>query len=137
MTSSLEDKCLEEDLGDGLHQSLEAKENLKIQFENQTLASITYQNYFKLYNKLCGCTGTALTEAQEFYEIYNLNVITIPTNKEMIRKDLNDQIYRTENEKDDAIVKLVQEKHGLDSQFLIFTSSINKSEHYSKLLNEK
>ena len=123
--------------GDGLHQSLEAKENLKIQFENQTLASITYQNYFKLYNKLCGCTGTALTEAQEFYEIYNLNVITIPTNKEMIRKDLNDQIYRTENEKDDAIVKLVQEKHGLGQPILIFTSSINKSEHYSKLLNEK
>ena len=123
--------------GDGLHQSLEAKENLKIQFENQTLASITYQNYFKLYNKLCGCTGTALTEAQEFYEIYNLNVITIPTNKEMVRKDLNDQIYRTEKEKDNAIVKLVQEKHGLGQPILIFTSSINKSEHYSKLLNEK
>ena len=92
--------------GDGLHQSLEAKENLNIQFENQTLASITYQNYFKLYKKLCGCTGTAVTEAQEFYEIYNLNVVTIPTNKEMIRKDLNDQIYRTEKEKDEAIVKL-------------------------------
>ena len=86
---------------------------------------------------MCGCTGTALTEAQEFYEIYNLNVITIPTNKEMVRKDLNDQIYRTEKEKDNAIVKLVQEKHGLGQQILIFTSSINKSEHYSKLLNEK
>ena len=123
--------------GDGLHQSLEAKENLNIQFENQTLASITYQNYFKLYKKLCGCTGTAITEAQEFYEIYNLNVITIPTNKQMIRKDLNDQIYRTEIEKDDAIVKLVNEKYTLGQPILIFTSSINKSEHYSKLFNKK
>ncbi len=123
--------------GDGLHQSLEAKENLNIQFENQTLASITYQNYFKLYKKLCGCTGTAITEAQEFYEIYNLNVITIPTNKQMIRKDLNDQIYRTEIEKDGAIVKLVNEKYTLGQPILIFTSSINKSEHYSKLFNKK
>ena len=123
--------------GDGLHQSLEAKENLNIQFENQTLASITYQNYFKLYKKLCGCTGTALTEAQEFYEIYNLNVLTIPTNKKMIRNDLNDQIFRTEKEKDDAIVKLIYDKHYLGQPILIFTSSINKSEHYSKLLDEK
>ena len=84
--------------GDGLHQALEAKENLKIQMENQTLASITYQNYFKLYKKLAGCTGTAVTESQEFYEIYNLNVVVIPTNKEMIRKDWNDQIFRTEKE---------------------------------------
>ena len=123
--------------GDGLHQSLEAKENLAIQTENQTLASITYQNYFKLYEKLCGCTGTAITEAQEFYEIYNLKVISVPTNKEMIRKDLNDQIYRTETEKDNAIVKLVNEKHKLGQPILIFTSSINKSEHYSKLLSER
>ena len=123
--------------GDGLHQSLEAKENLKIQFENQTLASITYQNYFKLYNKLCGCTGTAQTEAQEFFEIYNLNVITIPTNKKMIRQDLNDQIYRTEKEKDDAIVELVLKTFNLGQPILVFTSSINKSEHYSKLFNQK
>ncbi len=123
--------------GDGLHQSLEAKENLKIQFENQTLASITYQNYFKLYNKLCGCTGTAQTEAQEFFEIYNLNVITIPTNKKMIRQDLNDQIYRTEKEKDDAIVELVHKTFNLGQPILVFTSSINKSEHYSKLFNQK
>ena len=82
--------------GDGLHQALEAKENLKVQMENQTLASITYQNYFKLYKKLAGCTGTAVTESQEFYEIYNLGVVVIPTNKEMIRKDWNDQIFRTE-----------------------------------------
>ena len=123
--------------GDGLHQSLEAKENLAIQFENQTLASITYQNYFKLYNKICGCTGTAATEAQEFYEIYNLKVIEIPTNKNMIRKDLNDQIFRTEKEKDEAIVKLVDEKFNLGQPLLIFTSSINKSEHYSELFNKK
>ena len=123
--------------GDGLHQSLEAKEKLAIQFENQTLASITYQNYFKLYNKLCGCTGTAVTEAQEFYEIYNLKIITIPTNKEMIRKDLNDQIYRTQLEKDNAITNLVYEKYKLGQPLLIFTSSINKSEHYSHLFNKK
>ncbi len=123
--------------GDGLHQSLEAKEKLDIQFENQTLASITYQNYFKLYKKLCGCTGTAATEAQEFYEIYNLNVVAIPTNKKMIRKDLNDQIYRTSQEKDSAIIKLVNEKYILGQPILLFTSSINKSEHYSELFNGK
>ncbi len=123
--------------GDGLHQSLEAKENLSIQTENQTLASITYQNYFKLYDKLCGCTGTATTEAQEFYEIYNLNVISIPTNKKMIREDFNDQIYRTINEKDSAIVNVINEKYNLGQPILIFTSSINKSEHYSNLLNKK
>ncbi len=123
--------------GDGLHQSLEAKEGLSIQFENQTLASITYQNYFKLYQKLCGCTGTAFTEAQEFYEIYNLNVVTIPTNKQMIRKDLNDQIYRTIKEKDEAIVNLVREKYNQGQPILVFTSSINKSEHYSNLFNNK
>ncbi len=123
--------------GDGLHQSLEAKENLDIQSESQTLASITYQKYFKLYKKLCGCTGTAVTEAQEFYEIYNLNVLTIPTNKKMIRKDWNDQIYRTEKEKDDAIVKLVNEKYNIGQPILIFTSSVNKSEHYSELFNKQ
>ena len=123
--------------GDGLHQSLEAKENLSIQVENQTLASITYQNYFKLYNRICGCTGTAVTEAQEFYEIYNLNIISIPTNKKMIRKDWNDQIFRTTDEKDNAIVNLVYEKYNIGQPILIFTSSINKSEHYSKLLYSK
>ena len=123
--------------GDGLHQSLEAKENLSIQFENQTLASITYQNYFKLYNKLCGCTGTAATEAQEFFEIYNLNVLEVPTNKLMIRKDLNDQIFRTEKEKDEAIVKIINEKYEIGQPLLVFTSSINKSEHYSELLNKQ
>ena len=123
--------------GDGLHQSLEAKEKLDIQLESQTLASITYQNYFKLYKKLCGCTGTALTEAQEFFEIYNLSVVSIPTNQQMIRKDFNDQIFRTEKEKDEAIVKMVGEKYNIGQPILVFTSSVNKSEHYSELFNKK
>ena len=124
--------------GDGLHQALEAKEKLEIQLENQTLASITYQNYFKLYKKISGCTGTALTEAEEFYEIYNLPVVVIPTNKKMIRNDLNDQIFRSEKEKNNAIIKKIKELHYTGQPLLIFTSSINKSEIYSKLLdNEK
>jgi len=121
--------------GDGLHQALEAKERLDVQPENQTLASITYQNYFKLYNKISGCTGTAATEAAEFYEIYNLDVIIIPTNKKMIRKDLNDQIFRTEVEKNTAIVEKVLDCQKQGQPILIFTSSINKSEIYSKLLH--
>jgi len=121
--------------GDGLHQALEAKEGIDVQAENQTLASITYQNYFKLYNKISGCTGTAATESQEFYEIYNLIVVIIPTNKKMIRKDLNDQIFRTELEKNKAIIKKVIECHKQGQPILVFTSSINKSEIYSKLLN--
>ena len=123
--------------GDGLHQSLEAKEKLNINSENQTLASITYQNFFKLYEKLAGCTGTAQTESEEFFEIYNLSVVSIPTNKKMIRKDFNDQIFRTSKEKDSAIVKKISECSNLGQPLLVFTSSINKSEHYSKLLNNK
>ncbi len=123
--------------GDGLHQSLEAKEKLNINAENQTLASITYQNFFKLYNKLAGCTGTAQTESAEFFEIYNLPVVTIPTNKNMIRKDWNDQIYRTIKEKDDSIIKKIEECNKLGQPILVFTASINKSEHYSNLLNKK
>ncbi len=123
--------------GDGLHQSLEAKENLNINSENQTLASITYQNFFKLYTKLAGCTGTARTESEEFFEIYNLSVVSIPTNKKMIRKDWNDQIFRTSEEKDTVIIKKISECNNLGQPLLVFTSSINKSEHYSKLLNEK
>ena len=123
--------------GDGLHQALEAKEKIDIQAENQTLASITYQNYFKLYKKICGCTGTALTEAEEFYEIYNLPVVVIPTNKKMIRKDYNDQIFRTEEEKNKAIIKRISECNKTGQPLLIFTSSINKSEIYSKLLKKE
>ena len=123
--------------GDGLHQALEAKEKINIQGENQTLASITYQNYFKLYKKISGCTGTAATEAEEFFEIYNLPVVIIPTNNEMIRKDYNDQIFRTENEKNNAIINKIVDCHETGQPILIFTSSINKSEIYSALLNKK
>lgn len=123
--------------GDGLHQSIEAKERVEIQSENQTLASITYQNYFKLYSKLAGCTGTALTESQEFFEIYNLPVIEIPTNKKMIRKDWNDQIFRTMKEKDFSIVNKIVELNSKGQPILVFTSSVNKSEHYSELLKKK
>jgi preprotein translocase subunit SecA len=123
--------------GDGLHQALEAKERIEVQVENQTLASITYQNYFKLYDKISGCTGTAATEADEFYEIYNLQVVIIPTNKKMIRKDWNDQIFRTETEKNNAIVSKILESNQKGQPILLFTSSINKSEKYSDLLNKQ
>ena len=123
--------------GDGLHQALEAKENVSIQIENQTLASTTYQNYFKMYQKLTGCTGTAKTESEEFFEIYNLNVVSIPTNKKMVRKDWNDQIFRTEKEKNYAIVEKIKELNNKGQPILIFTSSINKSETYSQLLKEQ
>ena len=123
--------------GDSLHQSIEAKEKVEVQAENQTLASITYQNYFKLYSKLAGCTGTAVTESEEFFEIYNLPVVVIPTNKKMIRKDWNDQIYRTAKEKDEAIVQKITECNIKGQPILIFTASINKSEHYSQLLKKK
>jgi preprotein translocase subunit SecA len=123
--------------GDGLHQALEAKEKVNIQSENQTLASITYQNYFKLYKKIAGCTGTAATEAEEFFEIYNLHVVIIPTNNEMIRKDYNDQIFRTENEKNNAIINKIIECNQLGQPILIFTSSVNKSEIYARLLSKK
>ncbi len=123
--------------GDGLHQALEAKEKIDIQAENQTLASITYQNYFKLYKKISGCTGTAATESEEFFEIYNLPVVVIPTNKKMIRKDYNDQIFRTEIEKNHAIIERIKECYKIGQPLLVFTSSINKSEIYSKLLNKE
>ncbi|MDA9708959.1 preprotein translocase subunit SecA, partial [bacterium] len=123
--------------GDGLHQALEAKEKIQVQAENQTLASITYQNYFKLYKKISGCTGTAATESEEFFEIYNLPVVVIPTNKDMIRKDFNDLIFRTEKEKNEAIIEKIIERNKLGQPILVFTSSINKSEVYSNLLNQK
>ena len=122
---------------DGLHQSIEAKENVEIQEENQTLASITYQNYFRLYEKLSGMTGTAITEAEEFFDIYKLNVVSIPTNKSMIRKDFNDQIYRTEKEKYDAIINKVTECSSKGQPVLVGTTSIEKSEKISELLNQK
>jgi len=122
---------------DGLHQAIEAKENVEIQSENQTLASITYQNYFRLYTKLAGMTGTAETEAEEFLDIYKLPVVSVPTNNKMIRKDWNDQIFRTEKEKNKAIVDKVIECNNKGQPILIGTTSINKSEIYSSLLANK
>ncbi len=122
---------------DGLHQAIEAKENVQIQEENQTLASITYQNYFRLYKKLSGMTGTALTEAEEFYDIYKLSVVSIPTNKKLLRKDFNDQIFRSEKEKYFAITKKIIECNSKGQPVLVGTTSIEKSENISKFLEEK
>ncbi len=122
---------------DGLHQAIEAKENVKIEEENQTLASITYQNYFRLYKKLAGMTGTAMTESEEFYDIYKLNVVSIPTNRKMLRKDFNDQIFRTETEKYNAISKKIIECNKKGQPVLVGTTSIEKSEKISNFLNEK
>ena len=122
---------------DGLHQALEAKENVNIEEENQTLASITYQNYFRLYKKLSGMTGTAMTEAEEFYDIYKLNVVSIPTNKKMVRKDHNDQIFRTELEKYNSITGKIIECNKIGQPVLVGTTSIEKSEKISSFLNQK
>ena len=122
---------------DGLHQAIEAKENVKVEEENQTLASITYQNYFRLYNKLSGMTGTAMTESEEFYDIYKLNVVSIPTNKKMLRKDMNDQIYRTEKEKYNAITNKIIECNKKGQPVLVGTTSIEKSEKISAHLENK
>ena len=121
---------------DGLHQAIEAKENVDIQSENQTLASITYQNYFRLYEKLSGMTGTAITEAEEFFDIYKLKTVSIPTNQPMVRKDFNDQIYRTEKEKYFAIIKKIEDCSIRKQPVLVGTTSIEKSEKISKLLEK-
>ena len=118
----------------GLHQAIEAKENVKIADESRTLATITFQNLFRMYNKLSGMTGTAMTEAGEFEEIYNLDVVEIPTNKPMIRKDENDVIYKNENAKYKAIVESIKESHKKGQPVLVGTVSIEKSEKLSKLL---
>ncbi|GDX36879.1 protein translocase subunit SecA [Candidatus Pelagibacterales bacterium] len=122
---------------DGLHQAIEAKEGVQIQNENQTLASITFQNYFRLYEKLSGMTGTAMTEAEEFYEIYKLDVVELPTNRPMIRKDFNDKIFRTEKEKFNAIIKQIVEANEKKQPVLIGTTSIEKSERISKILKQE
>ena len=119
---------------DGLHQALEAKENVNVQNESQTLASITYQNYFRLYPKLAGMTGTALTEAQEFDEIYKLRCVEVPTNLPVQRIDYNDEIYLTEEEKFEAIIKLIKECHAKQQPVLVGTVSIEKSEKLNKFL---
>ena len=119
---------------DGLHQALEAKEGVTIENENQTLASITFQNYFRMYEKLGGMTGTADTEAAEFHSIYNLEVMVIPTNREMIRDDCSDVIYRTEKEKYDAVVEEIRELNKSGRPVLVGTISIENSELLSKML---
>jgi len=122
---------------EGLHQALEAKEGVEIQEESQTFAEITYQNYFRLYEKLAGMTGTAQTEATEFLEIYGLEVISIPTNKPVIRKDLNDLVYKTEEEKFEAVVNKIKELHKKGQPVLIGTTSVSKSEYLSNLLKKE
>ena len=121
----------------GLHQAIEAKEHVKIADESKTLATITFQNYFRMYDKLSGMTGTAMTEEAEFEEIYNLDVVEIPTNKPMIRKDENDVIYKNENAKFKAIVKSIKESHEKGQPVLVGTVSIEKSEKLSKLLKQE
>ena len=122
---------------DGLHQAIEAKEGVQIQSENQTLASITFQNYFRLYPKLAGMTGTAMTEEAEFNDIYNLSCVEIPTNRPVIRQDLHDEIYRTEREKFDAIIKTIIECHEKGQPVLVGTASIEKSELVADLLAKR
>lgn len=121
---------------EGLHQAVEAKEGVEIKRENQTLASITFQNYFRLYDKLSGMTGTADTEAFEFQSIYNLETVIIPTNRPVLRKDFNDQIFRSTEEKFEAVVKDIQECHAKGQPVLVGTTSIENSERVSRLLTE-
>ncbi len=122
---------------DGLHQAIEAKENVKIERENQTLATITFQNFFKMYNKLAGMTGTAATEAEEFSKIYNLDVLVVPTNEPLIRKNYPDIIYKTEKEKFSALVENIDKLNKEGRPILVGTVSIEKSEVLSGLLNKK
>jgi preprotein translocase subunit SecA len=122
---------------EGLHQALEAKEEVTIQQENQTLASITFQNYFRMYPKLSGMTGTAMTEAAEFGEIYKLDVVEIPTNRDVSRQDFDDEVYRSAAEKYDAMIKLVEECSARKQPILVGTVSIEKSELLSELLKKK
>jgi preprotein translocase subunit SecA len=122
---------------DGLHQALEAKEDVKIQDESQTLADVTFQNYFRMYNKLAGMTGTAQTEATEFAEIYNLDVVSIPTNVAIQRIDKNDLVYKSEREKFDAVCKRIKELHEKGQPVLVGTASIEKSELLNAILKKE
>ncbi|MFL5236874.1 MAG: preprotein translocase subunit SecA [Rhizomicrobium sp.] len=122
---------------EGLHQALEAKEGVRIEPENVTLASITFQNYFRLYEKLAGMTGTALTEAAEFMDIYKLDVVEVPTNRPMIRADNDDEVYRSVSEKYDAIITLVEDCKSRGQPMLVGTTSIEKSEQLSALLTQR
>ncbi|HXM00925.1 MAG TPA: preprotein translocase subunit SecA, partial [Rhizomicrobium sp.] len=122
---------------EGLHQALEAKEQTTIQPENVTLSSITFQNYFRLYDKLAGMTGTAMTEAAEFMDIYKLDVLEVPTNKPLVRVDADDEVYRTVDEKNNAIIKLIEECRTRNQPVLVGTTSIEKSELLSELLKAR
>ncbi|MGB4600521.1 MAG: preprotein translocase subunit SecA [Trichlorobacter sp.] len=122
---------------DGLHQAVEAKEGVRIESENQTLATITFQNYFRMYKKLSGMTGTADTEAEEFHKIYKLDVVVIPTNRPLLRPDYPDVIYKTEREKFDAVIKDIKEHYELGQPCLVGTISIEKSEVLSELLRKQ
>jgi preprotein translocase subunit SecA len=122
---------------DGLHQAVEAKEGVKIESENQTLATITFQNYFRMYDKLAGMTGTADTEAAEFHQIYKLDVVVIPTNRPMVRRDQSDVIYKTEKEKFRAVVEDIVERYALGQPVLVGTISIENSEVLSELLRKR
>ncbi len=124
-------------LSDGLHQAIEAKENVSIKPENVTLASVTFQNYFRLYDKLAGMTGTALTEAEEFQQIYGLGVVEVPTNRPIARVDENDQVYRTAREKFEGVVAAIKDAHGNGQPILVGTTSIEKSEHLANLLKSE
>ena len=124
-------------LSDGLHQAIEAKEGVKIQPENTTLASVTFQNYFRLYEKLAGMTGTASTEAEEFMEIYKLGVVEVPTNRPIARVDEHDQVYRTAREKYEGVVKAIREANAKGQPILVGTTSIEKSEALSTLLTKE
>ena len=124
-------------LSDGLHQAIEAKEGVAIQPENVTLASVTFQNYFRLYSKLAGMTGTAATEAEEFMEIYKLGVVEVPTNRPVARVDEHDQVYRTAREKFDGIIKTIREANAKGQPILVGTTSIEKSEYLSDLLKKE
>ncbi|MCX5706789.1 MAG: preprotein translocase subunit SecA [Candidatus Omnitrophica bacterium] len=122
---------------DGLHQAVEAKEGMKIERENQTLATITFQNYFRMYEKLAGMTGTAFTEANEFKNIYQLDVVVIPTNRSLIRRNYSDRIYKTEKEKFDAVVEEIAQLYNQGQPVLVGTISINKSERLSEMLKRR
>ena len=122
---------------EGLHQAIEAKENVKVERESKTLATITFQNFFRLYRKLSGMTGTAMTEETEFQQIYHLDVITIPTNRPMIREDLGDQVYKTELAKFRAVIREIEARHATRQPVLVGTVSIEKSEVLSKMLKAR
>ena len=122
---------------DGLHQAVEAKEGIQVQSENQTLASVTFQNFFRMYEKVCGMTGTADTEAPEFADIYNLDVVVIPTNRPMIRKDLADVVFKTKREKFNAVVDEIRERNATGQPVLVGTISIETSEMLSKKLSRQ